>query len=756
MPLAFESVFEFLFKYRPLVFSRGDFAFAAPATTTGLVALALIAAIPISLTYIWVRAESTSRDRIMLATSRVTLLALLGFCLLRPSLSVTSLVQQRGYLAVLIDDSRSMSIKDDGGQSRAQTMRSWLGADAAVRRRLEDRFRVRYYRFAEHAVRSLPDSLRQDGAATDLGGALGHVTQDMAGLPLAGVVLVSDGADNAQRDLAESLLPLRAASVPVFAVGVGSENGQRDVQVSRVAIPAGVLKDATIVADVELRHPGYGGETVRVEVEDAGRLLAREDVRLARGSDFTSVKLSFTATDAGPRKLRVRVAPVRGEKLLQNNERSALLEVRNRREKILLVEGEPRFEAKFMRRALADEKNLQLAVLQRTAPEKFLRLDVDSAGELANGFPKTRSELFAYRALILGNIEASFFTHKQLQMIAEFVSRRGGGLLMTGGPHSFSEGGWAGTPVAEALPLELMRSGGDRRFIQIKAAPTRAGIVHPITRLAGGEQASSARWQGLPELSSANVTGGLKAGATSLLTAGGSGAIILAQQRYGRGVALAFTPQDSWLWQMHASVAVSDQTHETFWRQLLRYLVQDASDPIRIAVPAVARTGQPVTLSAVVEDSVFAGVNDAVVSARLRNPSGGESDVPVSWKGGADGEFAASLSLHEPGLHEITLEARRGDELIGTRAAFIEATTDDIEFFDPQARSSTLRRIADETGGRFYTASNIASIADDITLLGRGETVREQKDLWDMPVIFILLLTLVCAEWLYRRRKGLV
>lgn len=756
MPSAFESVFEFLFKYRPLVFSKGEFAFGASSTMTTVIIGALVAALLASLTYARVQAESTRRDRILMATSRAALLALLAFCLLRPTLSVSSLVEQRGYVAVLIDDSRSMSIKDDGERTRAQQVDALLGSHAKLRQRLDDRFRVRYYKFSDHTTLADPDSLRQQGGFTDVGGALTHVAQDMAGLPLAGVVVVSDGADNAQRDLAESLLPLRANGIPVFGVAVGSESGQSDVQVSRVALPHSVLKDATVIADVELRHNGYAGETVRVEVSDAGRMLAREDVRLARGTDYTNVKLSFTAQESGPRQLMVRVAPANGEKLLQNNERAALLEVRNGREKILLVDGEPRFEGKFMRRALTDEKNLQLVVLQRTAPEKFMRLDVDSAGELDDGFPKSRAELFAYRALVLGSVEASFFTHDQLQMIAEFVSRRGGGLLMIGGANSFAEGGWAGTAVAEALPFDLQRGGGARKYIQIKATPTRAGILHPITRLGNTEQASTTRWQSLPEVSTANVPGALKPGATALLTAGDTGAVILAQQRYGRGVALAFTPQDTWLWQMHNDVTPEDQTHETFWRQLLRYLVQDAASGVQVTAPSIVRVQQPVTVSALIEDSAFTGVNDATVTARVRSPSGAEQEVPVSWSGRGDGEFTATTTLRETGLHEVTLEARRGDQLMGTSTTFMQAGNTDVEFFDPQARSSTLQRIADETGGRLYDTQSVASLADDMGLLGRGETVREQRDLWDMPAIFLMLLMLACAEWLYRRRKGLV
>ena len=137
--------------------------------------------------------------------------------------------------------------------------------------------------------------------------------------------------------------------------------------------------------------------------------------------------------------------PQPGELLAENNARDVLVDVRDRREKILYFEGEPRFEMKFLRRAVTDDKQLQLVVLQRTADNKYLRLEVDDPDELVGGFPKTRDELFQYRGLVLGSIEAAAFTGDQLAMLAEFVDKRGGGLLMLGGPRSFSEGGYAGT-----------------------------------------------------------------------------------------------------------------------------------------------------------------------------------------------------------------------------------------------------------------------------------------------------------------------
>src|SRR4029079_16154209 len=177
--------------------------------------------------------------------------------------------------------------------------------------------------------------------------------------------------------------------------------------------------------------------------------------------------------------------------------------------------------------------------LQRTADNKYMRVGVENADELAAGFPKTREELFSYRGLILGSIEAGAFTGDQLRMIGEFVERRGGGLLMLGGSRSFSEGGYEGTSGADALPVvieRVARSLDDLPVARLKLRPTRAGEAHALTQIAGTEAASSARWNELPVLTSVNPLRTLKPGAT-LLQSGTDEKRrtqpVLAYQRYG-------------------------------------------------------------------------------------------------------------------------------------------------------------------------------------------------------------------------------
>src|SRR5207249_1914847 len=206
-----------------------------------------------------------------------------------------------------------------------------------------------------------------------------------------------------------------------------------------------------------------------------------------------TVKVRFTAGEAGARAFRFKVPVQTGEQVTQNNQRDALIQVNDRAEKVLYYEGEPRFELKFLRRAVEDDKNLQVVSLDRTAENKYYRQGVTHPDELIAGFPKTREELFQYRALILGSVEAASFTPEQLRMIADFVNKRGGALLMLGGRRAFAEGGWAGTPVGEVLPVVIENA--DAKYFSefFQAHPTRAGSTFPVVQVAGDEKASTAK-----------------------------------------------------------------------------------------------------------------------------------------------------------------------------------------------------------------------------------------------------------------------
>ena len=762
------GVFEFLFKYRPVLFQEGDFAFLSPwpLTTAGLIAAAL--AVPAVLTYLRARGKSSRADRWVLGVLRGAAFLLLFFIVMQPGLILTSVVPQRNFLAVLVDDSRSMTIGDRDGTSRAGKAAELLDPEGNLVGALDESFALRYFRFSSRPGRiEGPGALTFDGSQTRIGDALAYARDELQGVPLSGIVVLSDGGDNSDEAIGEALLPLRASSVPVFTVGLGDEEMEADVQATRADMPERALAGTSTIVNVIVDATGYGGRTVPIVVEDMGTIITTEEVTLPGDGQPLVAPVAITLETPGTRELTFRIPGQEGERVLKNNVLHAVVQVRDRTEKVLYFEGEPRYEVAFMLRAVGVDENLQVVLLQRTAENKFFRRNLDDPLELVEGFPTTREDLYRYRALILGSVEASFFTHGQLEMIADFVSDRGGTLLMLGGRRSFSEGGYKGTPLEDVLPVlldEPRQNTPTERLAHVQVTPTPAGANHPATRIDGSAEQSALRWDSLPPLSTINIVTGLKPGATELLegtvVAGGAGEaanrVVMAYQRYGRGRSMVLAVQDVWLWQMHHTVSLEDQSHETFWRQLLRWMIAESPDPVE-AAPAreSVEAGEPVTLEATVLDEGFVEVNGARVTAHITAPTGEVQDLPMEWSVTDDGRYTVPFTPAMDGIYEVAVSAGRDTVALGTGLTGVRVAPGTEEFRDPRQRRGLMERIAEETGGRYYTPETAGQLPEDLQFTGGGVTVTEERDLWDMPILFLLLAGFLGAEWGYRRKRGL-
>jgi hypothetical protein len=333
---------------------------------------------------------------------------------------------------------------------------------------------------------------------------------------------------------------------------------------------------------------------------------------------------------------------------------------------------------------------------------------------------------------------------------------------MLGGARSFGEGGYAGTSVADVLPVILDASSRDQQpaLARLNVKPTRAGAAQGVTQIAETEKASEDKWAILPVVTTLNRLSDVKAGATTLLAGVDEQRRerpVLTMQRYGRGKAFALSLQDSWLWQMHASIAVEDMTHEHFWRQLLRSLVDGVPEPVEAqSTTDRVEPSEAATLRADVVDPTFVELNDASVVAHVAGPDGAVIDVPMQWSGERSGEYRATLPTGAEGWYEARIEATRGGKSVGSAVTHLRAAPGDAEFFDATMHAPTLKRVADETGGRFYTPSTVQGLTEDLKYTGRGVTTVEERDLWHLPIVLLLLVGLLCAEWGYRRAVGLV
>ena len=765
-------MFEFLFKYRADLFAKGELVFQSGPLRWGLIVVAAAVAVWILGSYRRQLQKVAGVDRgvaTVLVGLRLGMLAALCFVLMQPALALQALKPQEGFVALLADTSRSMTIEEaatNAAPSRAQwPQQSLLGSaegrlgEGALADPLSERFRLRTYAFGDQVKRLGPDDgLTFDGSSTQLVGALERVRAELAGVPLAGVVVLTDGAIAAEPGFEDQILRYRQAGTPVHTVLVGSERFTRDLEIEQVVAPRSVLLGSSAELEVHLRYPGFGGERVVVEVRDGGRLLEQREVELPlAGDERTTVRAVFRTVEPGSRTFEVTVRPQDGstETVERNNRRYSLVEVEEGPHKILYFEGEPRFEYKFIRRAVADDEQIQLVSLLRMAENRFYRQSVDDELELQGGFPQRKQDLFRYRGLVLGSVEASFFTYDQMRMIVDFAAERGGGVLFLGGSQALGEGGYAGTPLEQLFPVEI----NDRRQIgpvgrTVLATPTRLGASHPLLEI--GEASSEADfWEQLPELLLINELGPVKAGAGALLAGAGGGEEepILVQQPFGRGQSVLFAAVDSFRWQMR--MPTDDATHEIFWRQLLRWLIGGAPDRLEAGSGAgVHQAGRPVELVATVRDPDFSSNPDARVVAEVRAPGGAIAQVPLDYEFGPEGRYRGVYQAPEEGTYEV---ATRVESLDDAQAALSHFDVRDLdeEFFGASANRSLLERLSRETGGEVFAPDELERLLDELSYSTAGVTVREEQPLWNMPILFVILLTCLLAEWSLRRWKGL-
>jgi uncharacterized membrane protein len=759
-----EQLVQFFFKHKWATFAKGQLAFAnRPSWLLIALAAGALAALVYFL-YIRPGYRINSQSKWGLIALRVGLLALLTIMLMQPVVVVPSVIPKSTGVAVLADNSRSMQLTDENYRSRLEAAKELLKPGEKFARGLDEKFKVNLYGFSTTANKIKDASeMNADGAATDLAGALGEAVKDSGASALSAIVLVSDGGANTPKDLSASLRELRARNIPVFTVGVGNPDRFKDAETVRVTTPRRVLVGSAVSADVLVRLNGYGASKIALAISEDGRALKTQSFDV-KGGEAQTLTIEFTPSAPGAHRYTFEVKPLDGETTLENNAQDALIEIIDGHPKILYIEGEPRWEYGKMRFSLSkNEKNIHLVSALRSADGKFYRQGVESGSELTSGFPTTDEELFSYQGIVIGSIEANFFSYDQLRFIEQFASKRGGGVMMLGGAKAFDAGKYASTPIGELLPLTLNDQIEEPEMQVVsnyKAQLTARGRTHAITRLNEDRNLSAKAWEELPPISIPEILTTAKPGATIILEARGVAdrnrvVPLLAEERYGRGRTMALTTNDTWRWRME--MPSENNYHETFWRQLLRYLVSTTPNQYEVAAERdVYAIGDAVLLRGEVNDKKFDPVKDAVVSAQITKPSGAGIELPLKINFEQQNvTYNNEFKPDETGLYKIEMSAKRGGAALGAATSTFLVTERTREFFDAAQNIELLKRVAAETGGKYFALNRAGDLVDEISMLEGKNSEKVSKDLWDMPINFMLLVGLATAEWFLRKRRGL-
>jgi uncharacterized membrane protein len=513
-----------------------------------------------------------------------------------------------------------------------------------------------------------------------------------------------------------------------------------------------------------LQSYGLSGTKSKIVIRDTGKVLASQDVTLKADGEPQSESIAFNVGEAGPKTLDISVHPVAGEQNTQNNAISRVVNVENRKPKILYFDGEEQWEYKFIRRAVQDYPDLgiELASIDRVTENKLLtQLDLaPSLGkhDLADGFPTKAEDLFPFQAVIIGSSEANYFTATQQQLIRDFVDKRGGGLLFTGGRHALSDGGYQSSPMADLMPTKLPASAGTFHRVQTPVELTPQGAQSVICRLDDDPARNLARWKTIPLLADWEEVGEPKPGATTLLVSRPQGKApqpLLVTENYGRGRTAVMATSGSWRWKLWLDHA--DKTHATFWQQLMRYLVTDTPGQVTASTPKQMLSDDTrVPVRVEVRDKQFNPVTNAKVQARFTGPDGTMATLELTPQPLEEGVYTGEWSAEKAGSYVAEIIAGREQEELGRDLLTFRREDGVAENFHTSQNRELLEKLSEQTGGRYYTPSDASKLATEISYSEAGITTRETRDLWDMPVLFLLVLSLRASEWLLRRRWGVV
>ena len=710
--------------------------------------------------------------RRLLMTFRLITWVLLTLAMLRPWLEFTEIDRHASTYLVVADHSRSMSVKDGpGGASRRETVLKLLEDARKELDKFGEEIKVQFVDFGKDVAVVEKLGLETPGEQTAIGHMLDALPKLNSDKKVVGVLLLSDGAQRAlpplDTDPRAAANRLAEQQIRVDTVGVGASGisdsaldlSMEDLEVS----PTVFVKNKQIVR-AKLRALGAAGQELIVRLMLEDRAAAEpgksgtmhpaappKKFKADRPQDVLPVELEFVAQDPGEFKLTIEVVPLDGEPVVSNNSLTTFITVLKGGVNVAYFDGEYRPEQKFLRR-IDESPDIQL---------DFKPIRMGRLGEK----PRIEAAWFErgkYDVYIIGSVRASIFGPDRLKELAIAVEQ-GAGLMMIGGSHSFGPGGYAETPLADLLPVVMLRTelqNGDQvdrtlHYEQdLQMLPTAQGLSHFVMRLDAPDK-NLATWKSLPPLAGANRFAGLKNGAVEL---GKAGEIpLLVAQEVGRSRTMAFAADTTWLWYLNGH----HEEHQRFWQQVVLWLAHkdtqgDESVWVKLEFRRF-RVGQPVGMSFGARDADKHPIDDATFKIEVTDPEG-KKHALTPQRSGID-NLARFLETRSPGDYRVHIEASKDNLPIGmgTDVRFI-VYDQDLELHNPAADFALLDEIAKITGGTSVPPGELAVHLKKLARLGLNvEVTRVERillwDNWPLLAVFVLALSI---EWFLRKRSGLV
>jgi hypothetical protein len=721
---------------------------------------------------------------------RLAVFLLVIAALLRPTRIFTEIREKPATLALLVDRSKSMQTEDAfGDRTRWSALQETISQALPQLSSMGKNLEVKVYEFdrevspLEFAAGKLDLGKSADGTESAIGAALDDVLRRETGKRLAGVILLSDGAQQAfaPRDM-QPQLPVRRLNdlpAPLFTITFGQDRAasqSRDVAITDlVASPSVFIKNELSVAGTA-RINGLVNEPIPVQLlfETApGKMepVASTVLRAKQNGEQIKFELSYIPQTPGDRKITLRAAPQAGERITTNNELSTFVNVLDGGLNVLYLEGEPRTEQRFIRRSLASSPDIKVD-FQWIDERDRNHWPINLGDKLQPG---------KYNVYIIGDLDSSAFRPEDLKQLRDDV-QRGAGLIMLGGFHSFWAGGYQKTALADILPLEarqvdqLARQDFDapvRTDLHLNPVPlprgpgpNKTGVAmlpdqrfgyEPPMRLASPDQ-NRAAWEKLPPLEGANKFEALKPAARPLAdTPDGKPLLVAAEP--GNGRVLAFAGDSTWRWFMQGF----EREHKRFWRQVILWLAKkDDTDDQKVWLKLAQRhypPGARIDFTAGARTMEGESIEGAAFTASLVAANGTKRPIPLTRQGN---QYVGQLrDVIEPGDYSIAVSASKDGALLGETKGRFVVFEQDLEMENAAARPelmASLAKLTAESGGEAVAPEQLPELLKKIKNEPRDREVATETKFtpWDSPPFFLIIVGLLCAEWYLRKRWGWV
>lgn len=736
-----------------------------------LVALAAIVLLAFTIwSYRRVRDAKVSRKLFWtIAALRIAAIIGLLLLLLQPVVRTSRQITQRAVVPVLLDISDSMSIADEaGGKERIAEALGLLTEKGKLVEELARQFDVRLFEFGEGLTPIERKQLAADtiklSDETHLGKSLQEALNSLRGQPVSGLVLLTDGQETGDINAAAVAAAFQVP-IHVVAFGAKAKDSPPDLYVKRVTANEQAIINNLVPVEVVIGGVGVKKDFVKVDLKLGEQIIQSQNVVLDPAVGETTLAMNFRPTQKGTFFYTVEV-PARAEELVkENNKQNFKLTVIDRKIQVLLVDGQLRFEYKFLRRALESDPNVNVFSILKSAEEKLYTQGTPPPGVVLTGFPSTMEQLKAFDVVIIGDIARRYFTTSQLENLIQYVSN-GGALIMLGGYEALGSGGYRGSPIEKILPVELPNVKAAQLEESFNIELTDDGANHPIFSIGRDARTTKETWRRFGILEGLTIVGKPKPGAMVLAVdplrkASWGHLIVVAAQPYGRGKTMVVTTDTTWRWAFGAT-SQSTELHRRFWSQSMRWLLppqKSEEDKSRGVTVTTDRDkydyGQAVHVQAICIDTGGTLVNDATVNGSVETPGGKTIEVNLKRVSDKDGQYAGSFTPRDRGIHKITVTASAKGGKLGEDTTSIDVSRSSQEFERLHRNEELLADIARNSGGNLYEIADALNIPANLKDTSRKVTQKIEFRLMDNAAALVLLLGLLGTEWILRRKNNL-